>query len=488
MSEAYSVANFLKQAPYRVLDPLRPDGARWLLKTLRMPSDEFYRIKKEGERAALLTISREDETGLADALATAVEPLVAAETGAGRLALSSLCVRIGAAIRGAWVAALFRTDPGPIVVAFNIPQSLVRPVYDALGALLRSAPELEAQVYRTPVQYAQAVDDAFWASTTKGPHARLGTRPSGGGGAGLIGQQPPVGQPPHGSTDWASEYAVYRSSIDGLIEDTLCDFCGSGHVHVLEICAGDGSLAERLLRGMSHAGSGGGDGSTSSGDNKGGSRSSSHGASGPIIASYTCLERNGELADQARRKLVKFGEIAQVVQGDVTQRTAYRAATRAAATRAAATATSDGSGDPLGANPQPWSVPNLVISSGSVLCGQVGSAEGAEAALLEISDLLPEGGRLIATGFSISFLHPALLRRAKMAKVLRGSLPGAHPALPALQKRMGRKDATAAPPPPAHAFGRFQCFVLQKVGNSLAGGGGEELEDAEGALFSALCG
>ena len=166
---------------------------------------------------------------------------------------------------------------------------------------------------------------------------------------------------------------------------------------MVEICAGDGSLAERLLD------------------------------AGLSIASYTLLERNAELLSTAKTRLQRFPNVT-AMQADATQRVAS-----------------------LGRAAQ------LVLSSGSVLCGQVGTSADAAAALSHVSFYLQEGGCLLATGFSTSFLHPNLIRRAGF-EVVGGSLPsGTH------------RGAGPIESPPTHAFGRFQFFVLRK-GDSTAGG------------------
>ena len=367
------LADLLKCAPYRVVNASHPDGARWLATNLRMPSDAFYKIKQEDERACILSFDEyEDPSGFADTVVW-IEPLVGAETGrsTSSLTLRSLCMRIGSATRlGALVAILFDAGrDGEVVVAFSIPQNLLRAYYDGLSKLLRSKAGLEAQVYRTPVQYAQAVEDGFWAGTSKSPpHHGAGRRA--GSSSHMAGQ---------GLTDWSDEYAVYRGSIDSLIEGTLREFASAlpshGPVHALEICAGDGSLAERLLLAMGMA-CGGSFGGGREGNGKGnysrvvplgnGRGLDERSIGVPTIASYTCLERNTNLVDQARQRLSKFGPIAEVLQGDATQPKAYREA-RVAALRAAM------AGDEAGASRM---VPNLVISSGSVLCGQVASGRG----------------------------------------------------------------------------------------------------------------
>jgi hypothetical protein len=444
------LVDVLLQAQYCTLDPSVPEGLHWLCSLLSMSSEAFYTPGHGDvdERAALVHL-----TGCtaAEAIVAAFRPVLSAEAGDIKATpvLHSLCMRVGAQIRGAWIAAHFQMPDASMVIVFSVPKTATRTAYDAFSALLRSTAEIDAQVYRTPVQHAAPLADAFWAETAKG----AGARPS----------SPAKGQKAAPPTDWASEYETYRSVIDGLIEEAMLDYAGGGHghghalseapeasggcLHVLEVCAGDGSLAERVLTRLV-----GGD-----------AQRRGEPPSSAAISTYTCLERNASLAERARQRLARFGSAARVIEGDATQRAAYREAVA----------------------PVSSGCFNVVISSGSVLCGQVGSPEGAEAALDLISAVLHEGGLLIATGFSTSFLHPSLLRRKGLDHILRGSLPGAHPATSALLRRMRVDDA---PPPPAHAFGRFQFFVLRKATLRTAELGFQQQHAPNDPLFSALAG
>lgn len=184
-------------------------------------------------------------------------------------------------------------------------------------------------------------------------------------------------------------------------------------MRVLEVCAGDGSLAARLL----------------------------HAATERrlpwSIASYTLLERNETLTHTARARLSAYVNAA-VVLADATNEAAYR---------------------PKGTEQPPYDV---VIASGSVLCGQVGTPSDAEVALGHMASCLAPGGLLLATGFSSSYLHPQLLRESGLGVVLQGSVPAG----------LANGDEV----PPAHGWGRFQLFVLQKGGSDSS------------PLFSALAG
>jgi hypothetical protein len=178
------LASLLLRCQYRVLDPRRPAGARCLVEAVRLTSDEFYHVCSMDERAALVTCHADELS----ALATTIGPLVAAEAGeqGGGLTVRAICMRIGSATRGAWCAVHVQ-PPVPVggldgghgeswVLLFRVPPSAYRATYESLSALL-GAPELNAQVYRTPVQNAQPQPDTFWAATD-GKHAAAAKKPS----------------------------------------------------------------------------------------------------------------------------------------------------------------------------------------------------------------------------------------------------------------------------------------------------------------------
>ena len=66
--------------------------------------------------------------------------------------------------------------------------------------------------------------------------------------------------------------------------------------------------------------------------------------------------------------------------------------------------------------------PDVVIASGSVLCGQVGSPAMAEPVLKAVAALLLKPTSLfVVTGFTQSYINPALLARHGL-EVCRGSV------------------------------------------------------------------
>ena len=65
--------------------------------------------------------------------------------------------------------------------------------------------------------------------------------------------------------------------------------------------------------------------------------------------------------------------------------------------------------------------PDVVIASGSVLCGQVGSPAMAEPVLKAVANLLKPTSLFVVTGFTQSYLNPALLARHGL-EVVRGSV------------------------------------------------------------------
>ena len=409
-----ALTKLLLESPHNCVMHTTPEGANLLTSWLRMPSSEFYKPGLD-DCAALVTGDGE----AVDALASALQPLIVAALGEPLPKLKALCMRVSPTTPGALLAAHFHQTTGSggrgaareAVLLFRIDASSLRTAHDGLSRLLGSTPTLDAQVYRTPQQRPDGPqDDHFWAAIAQGaPSAPRTAPPAARAAAAAAGSGSGTAPVPH---DWHNEYSVYRSVIDQLIQKALhthCSRAGNGHphgsaLHVLEVCAGDGSLAAKLLEVPTLP-----------------------------ISSYTCLERNGELVKAANEKLGRFVNVT-VIQADATQRAPYqwRLGFDDVASRGGF---------------------DLVVSSGSVLCGQVGAPEDAEAALGSIAASLRDGGTLLATGFSASFLHPELLRRAGLTAVMQGSLPARHPS------------------PPAHAFGRFQLFVLRKgaAGGARAG-------------------
>ena len=65
--------------------------------------------------------------------------------------------------------------------------------------------------------------------------------------------------------------------------------------------------------------------------------------------------------------------------------------------------------------------PDVVIASGSVLCGQVGSPAMAEPVLKAVANVLKPTSLLVVTGFTQSYINPALLARHGL-EVRRGSV------------------------------------------------------------------
>ena len=229
------------------------------------------------------------------------------------------------------------------------------------------------------------------------------------------------------SADKADDYSIYRDAIDGLIEEAIVQHssAGSGEedgLRIVEICGGDGALAARLLQSSSSI----------------------------RISSYYWSERNVSLVVSARQRLETISSNAnvQVVKASANEGTAY------------GDAANKGTAD-------------VLISAGSVLNGQVGTPETAEFALRKMSECLRDGGILIATGVSGSWLHPAMMRRHGLDVVLKGSC--------ATERT---RSATAAAGVD-HGWGRFPLFVLRK-----RAAGEQEQDDAAPRcpLFDAVAG
>ena len=165
-----------------------------------------------------------------------------------------------------------------------------------------------------------------------------------------------------GHEDGSISYKTYRTYIDDVILDAIQDFDALPlNGRVLELCAGDGAFMERLL----------------------GRR--------PDVASYVFVERNADLCRRARDRCASA-----IVEGLCVD--------------ACDTAT--------------WDMiepPDVVIASGSVLCGQVGSPAMAEPVLKAVANVLKPTSLFVVTGFTQSYLNPALLARHGL-EVRRGSV------------------------------------------------------------------
>ena len=123
-------------------------------------------------------------------------------------------------------------------------------------------------------------------------------------------------------------------------------------LRIAELCAGDGSLAAKLIAELEHP-----------------------------IAAYTLFERNALLSQASAAKTDGVGTAVNI--------DCCSAAGEAALAQ-------------LTPRPDIW------IASGSVLCGQVGSYSMAQPLLSAMTASLAPGGFLVVTGFTQSYLHPQL--------------------------------------------------------------------------------
>jgi hypothetical protein len=169
-------------------------------------------------------------------------------------------------------------------------------------------------------------------------------------------------------------------------------------VHIAELCCGDGSLSQRLLLRF-----------------------------GPVIKQYHMIERNGTLAKLSRAKAASVNSERQEATDsvDVLQIDVLTLAGQEALQRM-----------------QP--LPDVWIASGSTLNGQVGSPTMAEPTLRAMASQLSIGGFLIVTGFTVSFLNPALIALCGL-QVVEASIPGI--------EEVGMVTE----------LGQFQFFVLRKA-------------------------
>ena len=373
------LATLITRSPCRVVSPDTADGSTLLRSTLGIREEDFLQ-QQQDERAAL--ISPFPATPLIALLENLKidsfeEEMLYRETIEHSYRMQcTLALRSGFSSPSTWCAVhVFGASGLSAVLLFQLATASMYAAHE-LVTRLGTLAGLDMQIYRPPMAVARQ-PDIFW------------------------GEQWHEGV----STTEFPQYEIYRQVIDGLIEAAIREHCirdvvqqdggeGISKLHVLEVCAGDGALAERLLTNL-----------------------------GECLASYTLLERNAQLAGSARQRLAG-SPAASVCQGDAADARAY---------------------GELGCDF------SLCISAGSVLCSQVGRSSDAERVLALIASSLVDGGTLIATGISNSFLQPALLQRAGFQDVVRGSYPSA------------LAQCTAAPGGLEHGWGRFQFFVLRKV-------------------------
>jgi hypothetical protein len=213
------------------------------LASLSLPSATFY---QQDERACLVPIL---PAAVVPAFSSAMQPLTKTE---GSIENVGLLLRTGKSLKEAALCAVdlrgssepgqWTSDEFPLLI-FRLPQALARMAEEALEALLRAAPETDAQVYTTPEGNEKVKRDRFWASHY--------------GGVDKKGR--PIKRGPSGA------YQAYRDSIDAAIEGKLLqcsqmllnsasqaahgDPSGGDGIRVAELCGGDGSLAACLLEG-----------------------------------------------------------------------------------------------------------------------------------------------------------------------------------------------------------------------------------------------
>ena len=115
------------------------------------------------------------------------------------------------------------------------------------------------------------------------------------------------------------------------------------------------------------------------------------------VASYTMFERNAQLAEQSREKTAGKSFPVRNVEIDACSCEGIAAISNLESL-------------------------DLWIASGSTLCGQVGEWHNSEETISAMATSLKNGGFMIITGFTQSFLHPRLLHKLHL-RVLQGSLP-----------------------------------------------------------------
>ena len=403
------LAALLLSAPCRVLDPDNAtDDEKLLSTTLGIRTTEFY---SQDERAAL--VSRLPCTPeLVAAIDAAVVRSGGEATawrsvlGGGPISECALALRCGASVHGAWCAIHCWRRSDGCGGLSGGPSAVLLFKLEPPSSHVASA-------LLTRIGESAAVDMQVYCAKEQSP-----PQPDSFWGLQYV----------H-SVDYP-QYDAYRQVVDGLIEAAVRTHCRGGcgrRLRVLEICGGDGAFAERLLLNL-----------------------------GDTCEQYTLFERNAKLTEDARRRLASFPAVC-VRQQDCS----------AAGDEGLGWALHDGR---VGALEERSSRVDVCISSGSVLCSQVGRPLDAERVLESIADSLVDEGTLIATGISSSFLHPRILHRAGFTVV-----QGSHPK-PLTQ-------CAASPGGLEHAWGRFQFLVLRKVGGKAVQTAGKD-----GLLFQALAG
>jgi len=409
------LASLLLHSPCRLLHPTANiDDAQLLRRMIRLCTEDFY---EQDERAALLPAV----PGLIAAMESASSMHASKSTWHDEAAWHTACaggplecalaLRSGFSVRGVLCAVhCFSSRAASIVLLFSVAPPSNRKVHELVAQMGASA-VLDMHVYRTPVAAAQPQPDSFWGERW---HAE--------------------DEEPGSSAEHASEYATYRQVIDALIEAAVLEHCtrsiNLSSLTVMEICAGDGALAERLIPALDGDGDGVG------------------------VARYLLVERNAELSALACRRLACY-PAAKACQGDAVDACVYSAYSHGESV----------AGEDVAEEAR---LPrfSLCLSAGSVLCSQVGKASEVGHVLSLLSQSLVEGGILIATGVSTSFLHPAVLHSACFS-VVRGSHP------------TELTQCAAAKGGIEHAWGRFQFFVLRKATRS-------KLNEEKDVLFRAL--
>ena len=197
-----------------------------------------------------------------------------------------------------------------------------------------------------------------------------------------------------GHEDGSVSYKTYRTYIDDVVLDAIQDFDALPlNGRVLELCAGDGAFMERLL----------------------GRR--------PDVASYVFVERNADLCRRARDRCASAIVEGLCVDACAARRLIDIVEGRAGRSHSPSVSSLPPKGDHTG-DTSTWDMiepPDVVVASGSVLCGQVGSPAMAEPVLKAVAALLKPTSLLVVTGFTQSYINPALLARHGL-EVRRGSV------------------------------------------------------------------
>ena len=272
--------------------------------------------------------------------------------------------------RNAYVCLSF--DDNKTIKYFKIREQNVAELEDLIGEALAFVNDsiedkITCEIYIAPISTAQDRKDAWWSSKwvkfirnkKKNTNKDL-----------LCNKNVKIKA--------SNSYLHYRENIDDLIIQAV-EKClelvrenkknQSDGLVISELCAGDGSLASKLLQEFQQC-----------------------------IGHYILYERNKKLSNESTKKLSNFKKtIVECINIDVCSQACENAIENAITT-------------------------DIWIAAGSVLCGQVGTMPNTSSMLNTMSNSIGATGFLVITGYTQSFLSPKMIDEAGL-EVVHGSVP-----------------------------------------------------------------